>query len=68
MHTATSKVENLAQGSSYKLKFVHAQTNFRSFGHFVGDEEKFFNVDTCSLVFMATPAAAHSGPKKSVTL
>jgi hypothetical protein len=27
MHAATSKVENSAQGSSCKLKFVHGQTN-----------------------------------------
>jgi hypothetical protein len=28
MHAATSKVENSAQGSSCKLKFVHALTFF----------------------------------------
>ncbi len=35
MHATTSKVENSAQGSSCKLKFVHASDNFDGNGDLI---------------------------------
>jgi len=35
MHAATSKVENLAQGLSCKLQFIHGYNHSNEFGHTV---------------------------------
>ncbi len=57
IHAATSKVENSAQGSSCKLKFVHGVIEREREGSFVF---KYIKVDWVLKKFLKTPARLKS--------